>query len=154
MPRAVVTFPVAVLAAMNSVVGPGMSLAGRYRLDEPLGSGGAGHVWRAVDLVLERQVAVKLLRADAVGDAEARAGFCAEARNASRLSHPGVAQVYDYCDDGCPEVAFLVMELVDGPSLAELLAAGPLDPGRAIDLIAQVAAGLHAAHSAGLVHRG
>jgi serine/threonine-protein kinase len=153
MPRAVVTFPVAVLAAMNSVVGAGMSLAGRYRLDEPLGSGGAGHVWRAVDLVLERQVAVKLLRADAVGDPEARARFRAEARNASRLSHPCVAQVYDYCDDGCPEVPFLVMELVDGPSLAELLAAGPLDPGRAMDLIARVAAGLHAAHSAGLVHR-
>jgi uncharacterized membrane protein YgcG len=122
--------PAAVLAAMNSVVGnsvvgPGVSLAGRYRLDEPLGSGGAGHVWRAVDLVLKRQVAVKLLRADAVGDPEARARFRAEARNASRMSHPCVAQVYDYCEDGSPDVPFLVMELVDGPSLAELLAAGP-----------------------------
>jgi len=145
--------PVAVLAAMNPVVGAGVSLAGRYRLGEPLGSGGAGHVWRAVDLVLERQVAVKLLRADAVGDPEARARFRAEARNASRLSHPCVAQVYDYGEDGYPDVPFLVMELVDGPSLAELLEAGPLGPGGAIDLIAQVAAGLHAAHSAGLVHR-
>jgi serine/threonine-protein kinase len=153
MPRAVVTLPVAVLAAMNSVVGPGVSLAGRYRLDEPLGSGGAGHVWRAVDLVLKRQVAVKLLRAGAAGDPEARDRFRAEARNASRMSHPCVAQVYDYCEDGSPDLPFLVMELVDGPSLAELLAAGPLGPGQAIDLIAQVAAGLHAAHSAGLVHR-
>jgi len=153
MPRAVVTLFVAVLAAMNSVAGPGVSLAGRYRLDEPLGSGGAGHVWRAVDLVLGRQVAVKLLRPDAVGDPEARARFRAEARNASRLSHPCVAQVYDYCEDGCPDVPFLVMELVDGPSLAEVLAAGSLGPGRAMDLIAQVAVGLHAAHSAGLVHR-
>lgn len=153
MPRLVVTSPMAVLAAMSSVASPGVSLAGRYRLDEPLGSGGAGQVWRAVDLILERQVAVKLLRADAVGDPEARARFRAEARHASRLSHPGVAQVYDYGDDGSPDVPFLVMELVDGPSLAEVLAAGPLGPGQAIDLIAQVAAGLHAAHSAGLVHR-
>ena len=77
----------------------GVSLADRYRLDEPVASGSAGQVWRAVDLVLERQVAVKLLRPDAAGDPEARARFRAEARNASRLSHPGVAQVHDYGED-------------------------------------------------------
>jgi len=138
---------------MASVAGQGVSLAGRYRLDELVASGAAGHVWRAVDLVLERDVAVKLLRPDAGGDPEARARFRAEARGASRLSHPGVAQVYDYGDDGSPGLPFLVMELVDGPSLAEVLAAGPLDPGQTMDLIAQAGAGLHAAHSAGLVHR-
>ncbi len=116
-------------------------------------SGAAGQVWRALDLLLERNVAVKLLRPDAAGDQEARARFRAEARNASRLSHPGVAQVYDYGEDGSPDLPFLVMELVDGPSLAEVLAAGPLDPGRTMDLIAQVGDGLHAAHSGGLVHR-
>src|SRR5215467_10663723 len=131
----------------------GVSLAGRYRLDEPVASGGAGQVWRAVDLVLGRQVAVKLLRPDAAGDPEARARFQAEARHASRLSHPGVAQVYDYGEDGSRDLPFLVMELVDGPSLAEVLAARPLDPGPTMDLIAQVGDGLHAAHSAGLVHR-
>ena len=131
----------------------GVSLGGRYRLDEPVASGGAGQVWRALDLVLERQVAVKLLRPDAAGDHEARVRFRAEARNASRLSHPGIAQVYDYGEHGSPDVPFLVMELVEGLSLAGVLAAGPLAPGRAMDLIAQAAAGLHAAHSAGLVHR-
>src|SRR5215472_2201168 len=113
----------------------GVSLAGRYRLDEPVASGGAG------------QVAVKLLRPDAAGDPEARARFRAEARNASRLSHPGVAQVHDYGEDSSPGVPFLVMEFVDGPSLAAVLAGGPLEPGQVMDLIAQVAAGLHSAHS-------
>ena len=115
--------------------------------------GGAGQVWRAVDLVLRRAVAVKMLRPAAAVDPEARARFHAEACNASRLSHPGVAQVYDFGEDGSPDRPFLVMELVDGPSLAEVLAGGPLGPGRTVDLIAQVAAGLHAAHSAGMVHR-
>ncbi len=130
-----------------------MLLAGRYRLGEPLGSGGAGQVWRAVDLVLERPVAVKLLRPEAAVEPEARLRLRAEARHASRLSHPGVAQVYDYGENSSPDVPFLVMELVDGPSLAEVLAGGPLDPGQTMDLIAQVCAGLHAAHAAGLVHR-
>jgi eukaryotic-like serine/threonine-protein kinase len=153
MPTAIVTLPAAVLAAMTSVAGQGVLLAGRYRLGEPLASGGAGQVWRAVDLVLERPVAVKLLRPEAAVEPEARARLRAEARNASRLCHPGVAQVYDYGESSSPDVPFLVMELVDGPSLAEVLAGGPLDPGQTMDLIAQVCAGLHAAHSAGLVHR-
>jgi eukaryotic-like serine/threonine-protein kinase len=138
---------------MSSVVGRGRVLAGRYRLDELAGSGGAGQVWRAVDLVLERPVAVKLLWPEAAGDLVARARFRAEARHASCLSHPGVAQVHDYgecCEGGMP---FLVLELVDGSSLAGVLAAGPLGPADTIDVIAQVAAGLQAAHSAGLVHR-
>jgi protein kinase-like protein len=138
---------------MTAVAGAGRLLAGRYRLDEPLASGGAGQVWRAVDLVLERPVAVKLLRPEAAADPHAHARFRAEARSASRLSHPGVAQVYDYGESGSPGVPFLVMELVDGPSLAHVLAAGPLVPAQAMDVVAQVAHGLHAAHSAGLVHR-
>jgi eukaryotic-like serine/threonine-protein kinase len=153
MPAAIVTLPAAVPAAMTSVAAQGVLLAGRYRLGEPLGSGGAGQVWRAVDLVLERPVAVKLLRPEAAVEPDARARLRAEARSASRLSHPGVAQVYDYGESSSPDVPFLVMELVDGPSLAEVLAGGPLDPGQTVDLIAQVGAGLHAAHSAGLVHR-
>jgi serine/threonine-protein kinase len=153
MPTAILTVPAAVLAAMTSVAAQGVLLAGRYRLGEPLGSGGAGQVWRAVDLVVERPVAVKLLRPEAAVEPEARARLRAEARNASRLSHPGVAQVYDYGESSSPDVPFLVMELVDGPSLAGVLAGGPLDPGQTVDLIAQVCGGLHAAHAAGLVHR-
>src|SRR5215469_4559953 len=151
--RAALLVVPAVLAAMTSVAGQGVLLAGRYRLDEPLASGGAGQVWRAVDLVLERPVAVKLLRPEAAAEPDAHARFRAEARHASRLSHPGVAQVYDYGDSSPAEAPFLVMELVNGPSLAKVLAAGPLDPGQTMDLIAQVSAGLHAAHAAGLVHR-
>src|SRR5215470_6023885 len=145
--------PAVAITGMTSVAGQGTSLAGRYRLDAPVASGAIGQVWRAVDLVLGRTVAVKVLRPGAASNPEARARFHAEACNASRLSHPGVAQVYDFAEDGSPDRPFLVMELVDGPSLAEVLAGGPLSPGQTVDLIAQVAAGLHAAHSAGMVHR-
>ena len=138
---------------MTSATDQGQSLVGRYRLEEPIASGGAGTVWRAVDSVLERMVAVKLLRPEIAGDPLARAMFLAEARSASRLSHPGIAQVYDYGDDSRADVSFLVMELVDGLSLADLLTAGPLGADRTVQVIAQVAAGLQAAHSAGVVHR-
>ena len=152
-PAAIFTVPAPARASMTSEACQGVSLAGRYRLDCLVASGAAGVVWRAFDLLLERNVAVKVLRPGAAGDPEARARFRAEARNASRLSHPGVAQVYDYGEGDSPDLPFLVMELVDGPSLAQVLAAGPLGPGQTMDLIAQVGDGLHAAHSAGLVHR-
>jgi eukaryotic-like serine/threonine-protein kinase len=131
----------------------GFVLAGRYLLRERFACGGAGEVWRATDKVLQRPVAVKLLRPEFAGDPEARARFRAEARNASCLSHPAVAAVYDYGEDDSPDVPFLVMELVDGSSLAEVLAVGSLDPARTAAVIGQVAAGLQAAHSAGVVHR-
>ena len=128
-------------------------LAGRYRLDTWIAAGGVGEVWRAVDIVLDRAVAVKLLRQEYVQDAQARTRFRAEARHAGGLSHSGIAQVYDYGESQTQDPPFLVMELVDGPSLATVLADGPLDPGRAMDVIAQTAAGLQAAHQAGLIHR-
>ena len=102
-------------------------------------------------MVLARAVAVKLLRPDYVQHPETLARFRAEARHAAGVSHPGIAQVYDYGEDGQP---FLVMELVPGPSLAGvLLARGPLDAGTAMDVAAQAATALAAAHAAGLVHR-
>src|SRR5262249_37618119 len=128
-------------------------LAGRYRLDELVASGASGQVWRALGLLLGRDVAGKLLRPDAAGEPEARARVPAEAPHAPPLSPPGGAPEDEYRENRSPGLPFLVMELVDGPSLAEVLAAGALDPGQAMDLIAQVGAGLHAAHSAGLVHR-
>src|SRR5215469_1150946 len=132
---------------------PSVMVAGRYRLDGQIASGGSGEVWRGVDTVLDRPVAVKVLHAEHARHAEARAQFQAEARHAGSLSHPGIAQVYDYGDAGPGHRPYLVMELVIGRSLARVLATGPLDPARAMDLVAQAAAGLHAAHSAGLVHR-
>jgi hypothetical protein len=128
-------------------------LAGRYRLDSPIASGGVGEVWRAFDLVLHRPVAVKLLRSEYAGQRQALDRFRAEARQAGSVSHPAVAQIYDYGESGDTETPYLVMELVDGPSLADVLDAGPLDPGSTMDVLAQAAAGLQAAHAAGLVHR-
>ena len=128
-------------------------LAGRYRLEGCVAHGGVGEVWRATDLVLGRPVAVKLLRAEYAQHPEVLARFRAEARHAGSVSHPGIAQVYDYGEDGAAASPYLVMELVDGPSLARVLAAGPLAPAHAMDVLAQAAAGLQAAHAAGLVHR-
>ena len=124
--------------------------AGRYRLEGRIAAGGVGEVWKGTDVVLGRPVAVKLLRAGYAGHPESLARFRSEARHAAALSDPGIAQVYDYGEAGSP---YLVMELIDGPSLAEVLGGGPLDPARAMDVVAQAAAGLEAAHRAGLVHR-
>src|SRR5215471_7759711 len=90
-------------------------MAGRYRLAERIAAGGAGEVWRGHDAVLDRAVAVKLLRPEYIEHPETLARFRAEARHAAGISHPGIAQVYDYGEDGQP---YLIMELVDGPSLA------------------------------------
>jgi serine/threonine-protein kinase len=128
-------------------------LAGRYRLEGCVAYGGVGEVWRATDLVLGRPVAVKLLRTEYAQHPEVLTRFRAEARHAGSVSHPGIAQVYDYGEDGAAASPYLVLELVDGPSLARVLAAGPLAPAHAMDVIAQAAAGLQAAHAAGLVHR-
>jgi len=128
-------------------------LAGRYRLDEQIAVGGSGQVWRAADTVLGRAVAVKLLRPEYAGHAETLARFRGEARHAAQLAHPGIVRVYDYGLAGPEGAPFLVMELVDGPSLAAVMARGPLAPSWVLDMIAQVAAALAAAHAAGLVHR-
>jgi eukaryotic-like serine/threonine-protein kinase len=128
-------------------------LASRYRLDAQIAAGGIGEVWRAQDLVLDRPVAVKMLRPEYAGQPQALARFQAEARQAGSVSHQGIAQVYDYGEVGPTGSPYLVMELVNGPSLAEVLATGPLDAASALDVIAQAAAGLQAAHAVGLVHR-
>ena len=126
-------------------------LAERYRLEERIAAGGAGEVWRGRDTVLARAVAVKLLRPEYAQHPETLARFRAEARHAAGVSHPGIAQVYDYGEDRQP---FLVMELVEGPSLAAvLLARGPLDASTVMDVAAQAATALGAAHAVGLVHR-
>jgi eukaryotic-like serine/threonine-protein kinase len=135
------------------VINTSVTLAGRYRLDGRIARGGVGEVWRAADLVLGRAVAVKLLRAEYAQHPEVLTRFRAEARHAGSVSHPAIAQVYDYGETGAADSPYLVMELVDGPSLAGVLAAGPLDPAATMDVLAQAAAGLQAAHAAGLVHR-
>jgi eukaryotic-like serine/threonine-protein kinase len=128
-------------------------LAARYRLQSQIAAGGVGEVWRAEDTLLTRPVAVKLLRAEHAGHTETLARFRAEARHAGALSHPAIARIYDYGDPVPPLPAFLVMELVDGPSLAAILSDAPLGAAQTMDVVAQVAAGLQTAHAAGLVHR-
>ena len=123
----------------------------RYRLVERIAIGGVGQVWRAADLALQRIVAVKVLRPEFAGNKDVLARFRSEARHAGALTHPGIARVYDYGETA--DAPYLVMEFVDGPSLAELLDNGPLDPARTADVIAQAAAALDAAHQVGLVHR-
>jgi serine/threonine-protein kinase len=122
-------------------------------LEERIAAGGVGQVWRALDLLLERPVAVKVLRPEYADHPETLDRFRNEARHAGAVSHPGIAQVYDYGDWSAAGPPFLVLEFVEGPSLAGLIAAGPVDPVLALDVIAQAAAGLDAAHRAGLVHR-
>ncbi|HEX9065588.1 MAG TPA: serine/threonine-protein kinase [Streptosporangiaceae bacterium] len=129
-------------------------LGERYELLGVIGAGGFCEVWRAHDRVLDREVAVKLLDAKYARDPEALARFRAEAQNAGCLTHVNIARVYDFGEpDEHGSPAYLVMELVEGPTLADVLAEGPLDPARAMDVVAQAAAGLQAAHAAGLVHR-
>ena len=129
-----------------------MILSGRYTLDEPIGAGGYCEVWRATDTVLTRPVAVKLLHPGYARQDEALARFKAEARHAGALSHQNIARVYDYGEPAEGQ-SYLVMELIDGPSLADVLARGPLPGEQTMDIVAQVAAGLQAAHAAGLIHR-
>lgn len=125
----------------------GFLIAGRYRLVESIASGGMARVFRARDEVLERDVAVKLL------DADAGAAPLDEARAAAALSHPNVAGLYDV--GSLPEsgIRYLVLELVEGPTLRDLLRSkGPLPARQAAEICAQVADGLHAAHQRGIVH--
>ena len=132
---------------------PGGLLAGRYELDHPIASGGFGDVWRGTDVVLARPVAIKLLRAEFCAETSTLARFRDEAQNAGALAHENIVRVFDYDDLGPHGLPFLVMEFVDGPTLEAVLAAGPMPPARVMDVVAQVASALHAAHEAGLVHR-
>jgi serine/threonine-protein kinase len=112
-----------------------------------------GEVWRGTDLAIDRRVAIKVVRPEHADDEEGLARFRAEAHYAGSLSHPNIAQVFDYGEAVAPEPGYLVLELVDGLSLTRTLDGGPLPPGDTMDVIAQAARGLAAAHRAGLVHR-
>ena len=137
---------------MSTVLRPGSAL-GRFRIVERLGEGGMGSVYRAIDPRLERDVALKVLHADAdTGHAEdRRRQLRLEARALSRLLHPNIATLFDLdSDDG---VDFLVLEYVPGNTLAWLLESGPLPEARARAIALEVAEALEAAHEQGVVHR-
>ncbi|QQM43265.1 serine/threonine-protein kinase [Streptomyces liliifuscus] len=124
---------------------------GRFELLARLGSGGMGTVWRARDSVLHREVALKAVRHDAAASASVRERVLREARALARISHPNVVMIHHIIDDD-PH-PWLVMELVDGVSLQERLADGPLSPSEAARLGRQVLAALRAAVAAGIQHR-
>ncbi len=131
----------------------GRVLDDKYRLDERLGEGGMGTVYRATHLLIDRPVAVKVLNQRFVEDEAARERFRREARAAGRLQHPNVAAVTDFgqTTDG---LVYIVMELLEGRSLREVLAAdAPLDIARAVSLMLQIASAVGAAHEAGIIHR-
>ena len=127
-------------------------LVGRYELRRQIGAGGIGRIWTAHDAVLGREVAIKVQRADPDEDHAAFERFVREARSAAALQHPNVVTIFDTGIDG--DTAFLVMELLPGPTLTGYLARrGPLPEREAVALAAQVASGLAAVHGAGVVHR-
>ncbi|WP_369183150.1 serine/threonine-protein kinase [Streptomyces sp. Y1] len=130
-------------------------LGGRYRLEAPLGRGSYGAVWRAGDIVLNRQVAVKVLLAEHAADREAVERFVREARTASSLSNPHIAAVHDYgrAPDGAGEAHYLVMELVRGEALSAVLKRERPENGLALKWMGQVCKALDAAHRSGVVHR-
>ncbi|MPZ26251.1 MAG: protein kinase [Micromonosporaceae bacterium] len=139
-----------------SLVAPGMRLNNRFVLIEQIGTGGMSQVWRATDELLGRPVAVKMLATEIEADPGLRETTWREARAAARLTHPAVTRVYDYGEAALPgggRAAYLVMELVEGESLAHRLAvAGPLSWPEAARIGAHVAAALAAAHELGVVH--
>src|SRR5918911_3219092 len=127
------------------------TLIAHYRIIEPLGVGGMGAVYKARDEKLARIVALKVLPPDAVSDADRRRRFLQEARAASALNHPHILTVYEIGEaDGKPYIA---MEYVEGETLREKIAAGPLPVRSALELACQFAGGLSKAHEHGIVHR-
>jgi beta-lactam-binding protein with PASTA domain/tRNA A-37 threonylcarbamoyl transferase component Bud32 len=130
-------------------------LASRYRLEARVGAGGMATIYRARDLTLDRDVAVKVLHPHLVDDAGLRERFRTEARHAAKLLHPNIVNVFDTGDrDGPGGLPWIVMEYVDGPSLRDVLRErGSLRPGEALAVVEPLARALARAHARGVVHR-
>src|ERR1041385_2825767 len=125
------------------------ALAGQYEIEREIGRGGMGIVYLARDLRLDRPVAIKTLPEQMARDPMTRDRFLREARTAARLSHPNIVPVYRADEIG--DQVFFVMGFVDGMSLAERLAAGPMAPRELVPILRDVAAGLGYAHQQGVV---
>jgi predicted ATPase len=134
----------------SGLLAPGAKL-GSYEIVAALGAGGMGEVYRARDTRLERSVAIKILPAAFSADSERLHRFEREARLASALNHPNIVTVYELGQDGSTH--YIAMELIEGKTLSELLAAGSLPIRKVIEIAAQVAEGLAKAHEAGIAHR-
>ena len=128
------------------------TMIGTYRVLDKLGAGGMGEVYRAHDDRLDRDVAVKILPESVRTDPVRLSGFRREARMLAALNHPNIAHIYGF-EEPSDGAAFLVLELVDGPTLADRIAKGPIAVPDAIAIAMQMAAALEAAHDAGIIHR-
>ena len=124
---------------------------GPYKIADEIGAGGMGVVYRATDTKLDREVAIKVLPESMASDAERIARFDREAKTLASLNHPNIAQIYGLeQSDG---TTALIMELVEGPTLADRIEEGAIPPDEALGIAMQIAEGLEGAHSRGIVHR-
>ncbi|HEX3070032.1 MAG TPA: protein kinase [Thermoanaerobaculia bacterium] len=126
---------------------------GQYQILGPIGAGGMGEVYVARDPSLGRKVAIKLLPVRLSGDRETLVRFTREARAASALNHPNIVTIYEVGMDKSSGSPYIVMEYIEGRDLRSLLADGPLSNRRTLDIAAQIADGLAAAHEQGIIHR-
>src|SRR5215831_7535248 len=124
---------------------------GPYELISQIGAGGMGEVYRARDTKLHRDVALKLLPEAFAHDAERLSRFRREAQVLASLNHPGIAHIYGLEDGG--SVTALVMELVEGPTLADRIARGAIPVDEALAIAKQIAEALESAHERGIIHR-
>src|SRR5688572_27856323 len=124
---------------------------GPYEIVAPIGAGGMGEVYRARDQRLNRDVAIKILPETVGSDPDRLARFEREARAVAALSHPGILAIHDFGTDA--RITYAVTELLDGGTLRARLDVGPIPPRKAIDIGAQIAGAIGAAHDKGIVHR-
>ena len=131
----------------------GTTLAGKYRIDARLNEGGMGTVYRGTHILMDKTVAIKVLRPSLAADEKIVARFSREARAASRISHPNALSVTDFGEDESGHV-FLVMEFLSGKTLKHVIREeGPLPLARVVDIARQIGDALHAAHEQGVIHR-
>src|ERR1700719_912522 len=136
--------------SVQSTLSPGERI-GSYEILQRLGAGGMGEVYRAKDTRLEREVAIKTLSLDLCSQPEALSRFEQEARSACALNHPNIVTIYEL--GHVNGTRYISMELVNGETLRELLASGPIPFRKAVAIAAQIADALAKAHSIGIVHR-
>jgi serine/threonine protein kinase len=130
----------------------GAVIAGRYEVKKPLGKGGMGMVYEALDRTLEETVALKVLRAEFVSTPDMARRFKSEIRIARKVSHKNVCRIHEYGEDG--SLRFISMEFLEGTDLKQIIRIkGALDPGEAFDAAIQTAEGLSAIHDVGIIHR-
>ena len=145
-----ITHPLAILLPLHVAIANGTRL-GPYEIVAPIGAGGMGEVFKARDTRLERSVAIKVLPAELARDAQFKLRFEREAKAISALTHPNICTLYDVGHDKGTD--YLVMELLEGESLADKLAKGPLPLDQVLRYGAQIAEALDRAHKAGVIHR-